>query len=89
MLSVEKLNTRMVNTLIRFYQCKTNDHYFRVDMELELVFRSVPMKGKTHCSRLVPILTNIRIRKYFGVWRMNGHSLNKSISVHPPFQLEF
>ena len=37
MLSVEKLNTRMVNTLIRFNQCETNDHYFqRVDMELEL-----------------------------------------------------
>ena len=56
----------MVNILIRFYECETNGYYFQhVDMELELVFRPATMKGKTHRSRRVPILTR-------NIWGLEG-----------------
>ena len=39
-------------------------------------------------DELPTVMTGIRIKECFGVWRVKGHSLNEAIGVHPPFQME-
>ena len=80
----------MVNIFEGSYQCETNGHYFQ-HVDMGLVFRPATMKGYIHWFQMSSptVMTGIRIKECFGVWRVNGYSLNEAIGVHPPFQMEF
>ena len=60
-------------------------------MELGLVFRPATIKGQTHLFQMSSpsVMTGIRIKECFGVWRVNGHSLNELIDIRPPVQMKF
>ena len=60
-------------------------------MELGLVFRPATIKGQTHRFQMSSpsVMTGIHIKECFGVWRVNGHSLNELIGIRPPVQMKF